>query len=194
MILGLTGGMGCGKSAAARKIETHGFARMDSDEIIRNEILADPGVIAAIQERFGPEAITPSGRVDRSRLARRVFAAASDLSWLENLLHPRLFARWRAAFDSNRAQSWVVEAPLLFEKSLQNWFDFTICVASHPDIQLARLEQRGIPLTLAKQRISKQLPLPQKIELADFVLWNDGAIGFLHQQVKLLVNHLLKIR
>jgi dephospho-CoA kinase len=82
----------------------------------------------------------------------------------------------------------VVEVPLLFEKRLQNWFDFTVCVASHPAVQLARLEQRGLPPPLARQRISLQLPLAQKIELVDFVLLNDGLPDFLREQVAELVN------
>ena len=84
----------------------------------------------------------------------------------------------------------MVEVPLLFEKSLQNRFDFTICVASHPSVQLARLEQRGLPPSLARQRISQQLPLTQKIKLVDFVLLNDGSSGFLRAQVETLVNSL----
>ena len=84
----------------------------------------------------------------------------------------------------------MVEVPLLFEKSLQNWFDFTVCVASHPAVQLARLEQRGLPPPLARQRISMQLPLAQKIEVVDFVLLNDGSPDFLREQVVRLVNSL----
>jgi dephospho-CoA kinase len=87
----------------------------------------------------------------------------------------------------------VVEVPLLFEKSLQNWFDFTICVASDPCVQFARLEQRGLPPSLARQRISKQLPLTQKIQLVDFVLLNDGSSDFLRAQVEALVNSLSTI-
>ena len=81
----------------------------------------------------------------------------------------------------------MVEVPLLFEKNLQNWFDFTIGVASHSAVQLARLEQRGLPPPLARQRISQQLPLAQKIELVDFVLLNDGSLEFLGEQVARLV-------
>jgi len=76
---------------------------------------------------------------------------------------------------------------LLFEKSLQNWFDFTVGVASDAAVQLARLEQRGLPPRLARQRISQQLPLAQKIEQADFVLLNDGALEFLREQVARVV-------
>ena len=85
---------------------------------------------------------------------------------------------------------WLVEVPLLFEKSLENWFDFTVCVACDPSSQLARLEQRGLDRALAGQRISKQLPLARKIELSDFVLWNDGSTGFLKSQVDRIVDSL----
>jgi dephospho-CoA kinase len=190
MILGLTGGMGCGKTTAAGMLAAYGFVPLDSDAIIRTRLLTDKEVIAAIREHFGDGVLAESGAVDRGRVARRVFTDEAALHWLEDLLHPRLYAYWRAAFAAERSKSWVVEVPLLFEKSLQNWFDFTVCVASHPAVQLARLEQRGLPPPLARPRISMQLPLAQKIELVDFVLLNDGTPDFLREQVVRLVNSL----
>jgi dephospho-CoA kinase len=190
MILGLTGGMGCGKTTTAGMLAAYGFTPLDSDAIIRTRLLTDKEVIAAIREHFGDGVLAESGAVDRGRVARRVFTDEAALRWLEDLLHPRLYAYWRAAFAAERSKSWVVEVPLLFEKSLQNWFDFTVCVASHPAVQLARLEQRGLPPPLARQRISMQLPLAQKIELVDFVLLNDGSPDFLREQVVRLVNSL----
>ena len=190
MILGLTGGMGCGKTTAAGMLAEHGFASLDSDAIIRTAVLTDPDVIAAVREHFGHDMLTETGEVDRGQLARRVFPDEAALRWLEGLLHPRLFAYWRMSFARDKAKFWVVEVPLLFEKSLQNWFDFTVCIASDPVVQLARLEQRGIPPPLARQRISKQLPLTQKIKLVDFVLLNDGSPDFLRDQVAALVSSL----
>jgi dephospho-CoA kinase len=73
---------------------------------------------------------------------------------------------------------------------LENWFDFTVCVTSHLPTQLARLEQRGLSRALAEQRISKQLPLARKTDLADFVLLNDGSTDFLQQQITRLVSAL----
>ena len=188
MILGLTGGMGCGKTTAAGMLGSHGFTPLDSDAIIRTVLLADPEVVAAIRGHFGDGVLTGAGRVDRGQVARRVFGDEAALRWLEDLLHPRLFVYWQQSFAAGRGKSWVVEVPLLFEKRLQNWFDFTVCVASHPAVQLARLEQRGLPPPLARQRISLQLPLAQKIELVDFVLLNDGSPDFLREQVAALVN------
>ena len=190
MILGITGSMGSGKSTAAAFCEELGYRRLDSDGIIR-ELLQEPEVVAAVVTQFGGEVGAADGGVDRRALARIVFADDLAREWLEQLLHPRLFARWRREFARQPEAEWVVEVPLLFEKQLENWFDFTICVASSSDLQLARLEQRGISQALAEQRISKQLPLATKLERADFVLWNDGSREFLREQLIVLQSRLV---
>lgn len=190
MILGITGGMGCGKSAAASMFERAGFQRIDSDALVREQVLMRPEVGAQLRRRFGDALMATDGTVDRAALARRVFADDAERLWLEALTHPLLFGLWRQALATAPAGDWVVEVPLLFEKNLENWFDFTLCVACAPAQQLARLEQRGLPHALAGQRISKQLPLARKIELADFVLWNDGTVQFLQDQVNALIHAL----
>jgi dephospho-CoA kinase len=190
MILGITGGMGCGKSTVATGLESHGFRRLDSDAVVRERILTEPAVREALRARFGSDVLSPDGGVNRARLGARVFANQDDLRWLEELTHPRLFALWRTAFAGEPGTDWAVEVPLLFEKELENWFDFIVCVACAPGQQLARLEQRGLTRALAGQRISQQLPLAHKIESADFVLWNDGSAGFLQDQIDRLVESL----
>lgn len=189
--VGITGGVGCGKSAAAQMFEQRGFRRIDSDQIVRDQVLGDPEVVAAVRARYGQGVVDAVGAISRPELARRVFAVDAERLWLEDLVHPRVFAAWRAAFAAAPGGNWVVEVPLLFEKGLENWFDFTVCVALAPDEQLARLEQRGLSRALAGQRISKQLPLARKIELSDFVLWNQGSPEFLKAQVDRLVNVLV---
>jgi dephospho-CoA kinase len=189
MIAGITGGMGCGKSTVARLFERHGFRRLDSDQIVRDQVLMQPEVVAAVRARH-PEAVDAAGTVNRAALAQRVFADDAERLWLEDLTHGGVFAAWRTAFAEAPRERWAVEVPLLFEKALENWFDFTICVACAPAQQLARLEQRGLPRVLAGQRISKQLPLARKIELSDFVLWNEGSPEFLEAQVERLANAL----
>ena len=214
MIAGITGGVGCGKSTAARAFERRGFRRLDSDQIVRDEVLTDPAVIASVRTRYGDAVISqvesvPAIRgetsssdiedtqimrgivINRAALAERVFADDAERIWLEELTHPRVFAAWRKAFAEEPTVRWIVEVPLLFEKGLENWFDFTVCVACAPAQQLARLEQRGLPRALAGQRISKQLPLARKIELSDFVLWNEGSPAFLESQVDRLAEALV---
>lgn len=193
MIVGITGGLGCGKSTAARAFAGRGFRRLDSDQIVRDLVLTDPGVIAALRSRYGEAVIAVGGgkeTINRPALAERVFAHDDERRWLENLTHPRVFEAWRQAFAQAPEARWAVEVPLLHEKALENWFDFTVCVACSPAQQLARLEQRGLPRVLAGQRISKQLPLARKIELSDFVLWNEGSARFLEAQVHRLATAL----
>ncbi len=184
--IGVTGGMGCGKSTVSKLLAEQGFILIDSDALIRDKILHLPEVVAEAVNKYSDKILNSEGKIDRSRLATKVFANDADLRWLEELTHPRLFDEWRAIMRPDPKGRWVIEVPLLFEKQLENWFDFIVCVASSPDQQLARLEQRGIPRPLAEQRISKQLLLAKKIELSDFVLWNDGPISFLKDQVKIL--------
>lgn len=207
MIAGITGGLGCGKSTVARALERRGFRRLDSDQIVRDEVLVAPEVVAAIRARYGdgvlevgtgPAVMGNGGRakndgprISRPALASRVFADDAERLWLEDLTHPGVFAAWRAAFAAEPNARWAVEVPLLFEKALENWFDFTVCVACAPAQQLARLEQRGLPRVLAGQRISKQLPLARKIERSDFVLWNEGSPAFLEAQVDRLADALV---
>lgn len=191
LIVGLTGGMGTGKSTVAALFAERGFRRLDADQVVREELLPDPEVVAAVRERFGPGVIGSDGQVARDRLAAVVFGDAEALAWLENLLHPRLLARWRAVFASARGEAFIVEVPLLFEKGLENWFDFIVCVTADSATQLRRLEQRGVPPELARQRLVKQLPLARKCELADHVLLNDGSPEFLREQVNVLADRLL---
>jgi dephospho-CoA kinase len=189
MILGLTGGMGGGKSTAARFFVEAGYRLLDSDRIVREELLTDPVVVAQIAQRF-PDAVDSQQVVKRPILAGHIFANEADRLWLESLLHPLIYARWQKAFAEAPAADWVVEVPLLFEQGLENWFDFTVCVATSSANQLARLIERGITQSLAEQRISKQLPLAQKIEKADFVISNDGTTEALRLQVMQLAERL----
>jgi dephospho-CoA kinase len=190
MIAGITGGIGCGKSTVGRLFAQRGFRRLDSDALVRDRVLTAPEVVAALRGRYGAGVLRPDGTVDRVALAERVFSDDNERQWLEATTHPRVFALWREAFAARPAERWVVEVPLLFEKALGNWFDFTVCVACAPGQQLARLEQRGLPRGLAGQRISAQLPLERKIELSDFVLWNEGSPDFLEAQVEHLIKTL----
>src|SRR4051812_37078623 len=119
MIAGITGGLGCGKSTVARLLEERGFRRLDSDAIVRDDLMLDPVIITAVKARFGSTVIGPDGQVDRKGLANRVFGSDTDREWLESLLHPRVFAAWRTATAGAPDARWVIEVPLLFEKDLE---------------------------------------------------------------------------
>lgn len=171
-----------------------GCRLLDSDALIRERILTAPEVVQAVRDHLGSDVLDEADRIDRRKLAAQVFDRPAELAWLEQLTHPRLFALWREELGRGDGVDWVIEVPLLFEKHLENWFDFTVCVACSPSQQIARLEQRGIPRALAEQRISKQLPLATKLELSDIVLWNDGSIEFLQSQVDRMMAEISKSR
>ena len=143
--IGVTGGMGCGKSTVSKLLAEQGFILIDSDALIRDKILHLPEVVAEAVNKYSDKILNSEGKIDRSRLATKVFANDADLRWLEELTHPRLFDEWRAIMRPDPKGRWVIEVPLLFEKQLENWFDFIVCVASSPDQQLARLEQLEPP-------------------------------------------------
>ncbi len=192
LIVGLTGGMGCGKSTAAGMFADRGFRQLDADRMVREELLTDPVVKDVIRAKLGDAVLAADGALRRDRVAEIVFQDPQALTWLEELLHPRVLARWREIFGQARNAAFMVEVPLLFEKGLENWFDFTVCVTTDSASQLRRLEQRGIPPELAHQRLAKQLPLARKCELADHVLLNDGSTEFLREQVNVMADRLLK--
>lgn len=148
--------MGCGKTTAAKLISELGYERLDSDGIIRSHILTSEPIIHALRQRYGDPILDPNGAVDRARLAGIIFSQADELEWLEQMLHPRSLRPGEPPSPPAR-QSWIVEVPLLFEKGLENWFDFTLCVTSTPEQQFARLEKRGITRAQAESRISKQV-------------------------------------
>jgi dephospho-CoA kinase len=190
LIVGLTGGMGCGKSTVAALFAESGYTRLDADQVVRDVLLPRADVVAAVMNQFGPGVLDADGRIDRARLGEIVFADDAKLRWLEELLHPELQRHWSGIYAAARDTRFIVEVPLLFEKGLANKFDFTVCVATSSDQQLRRLEQRGVPPGIARQRLAKQLPLARKCELADFVLLNDGTLEFLREQVSELVRRL----
>lgn len=190
LIVGLTGGMGCGKSTAAALFAELGFRRLDADRTVHEVLLPSAEVVTALRERFGDGILGADGAVDRAKLGAVVFGDAEALAWLENLLHPRLRAHWDGIYAAAQDEKFIVEVPLLFEKQLQNRFDFTVCVTTSSDLQLRRLEQRGVSPEIARQRLAKQLPLARRCELADFVLLNDGTLSFLREQVSELARRL----
>lgn len=190
MKIGLTGGIGCGKSTAGDFFEEAGFRRSDSDRVVRDLLEKNDEVRQAIREHFGDGVFASNGELDRGALARIVFTQTNELEWLEHLLHPRVTSIWQARVAAEPERCWCVEIPLLFEKNLEKPFDFTVCVSSSEPVQLARLAAKGLTRDQALARIARQLPLDAKVDRADFVILNDGSYDFLRQQVFELIDDL----
>jgi dephospho-CoA kinase len=188
MVIGLTGGIGCGKSAAAACFAELGFNVVDADQLAR-QVLESPACISQLRARWGDACLGPEGRPDRRWIAAKVFADSAELAFLEGLTHPEV-ARLRqlAVLDAKRHH--VVEIPLLFEKNLTAGFALIVCVACSEETRRTRLLKKGLTDEAISGRIASQMPLSEKVKRSDVVFWNDGDLGFLRGQVAALVDRL----
>lgn len=167
MLLGLTGGIGAGKSSALAAFARRGFPTLSSDDVVHG-LYADPAVREAVVQRFGADVLAPSGEVDRAALARVVFADDAARRWLEALLHPLVaesLERFRAAHD--HGELIVHEVPLLFEAALEDRYDLVVVVTAPVEIRRARSPARF------DERAGYQLPEAEKAARADRVIVND---------------------
>ena len=190
MKLGLTGGIGCGKSTVVRFFGAAGWATVESDKIVQDMLNQDPEVHLALRQRWGDSVFTSDGGVDRAAIASRVFAGADELHWLEDLLHPRVRRTWQQALASRPDANWVVEIPLIFEKRLETAFDLTVCVASPAAVADQRMADRGYTEAAVEQRRQRQMRIEDKLRLADYVITNAGSLEFLEKQTMRLIEQI----
>ena len=176
-IVGLTGGVGMGKSTAAKFLHERGAPVVDADELARE--LVEPGqpALVEIQNVFGKNVFAADGKLRRDELAKIVFADAGARKKLEELLHPKIRERWLAQIEDWRKENCplaVVVIPLLFETQAESHFDKIICVACSEKSQRERLRARGWSDEQISQRRAAQMPVAEKTARADFVIWTEG--------------------
>jgi dephospho-CoA kinase len=183
--VGLTGGIGSGKSVVARLLVERGAVLVDSDALAREVV--EPGTpgLAAVVAEFGDGVLTPDGSLDRDRLGEIVFGDDAARARLNAIVHPLVGAAAARLLATLPPGSVVVhDVPLLVEVGMQDAFDLVVVVAAEEEIQLRRLvEQRGMSEDAARARIAAQLPLADKIAVADVVIRNDGSLADLEEQV-----------
>jgi dephospho-CoA kinase len=188
MVIGLTGGIGCGKSAAAACFAELGFNVVDTDLLAR-QVLESTDCISQLRARWGDACLGAEGRPDRRWIAAKVFNDPAELAFLEGLTHPEV-ARLRQAAVVDTKRHHVVEIPLLFEKNLTTGFGFIVCVACSEETRRSRLLEKGLTEEQILRRIDSQMPLSEKVKRSDIVFWNDGGPEFLRAQVAALVGRL----
>ena len=193
LLVGLTGGIGSGKSTVARLLEKRGAVVFDADLLAREAV--EPGTPghAAVIERFGADVLAPGGELDREALASIVFADPSARRDLEEIVHPevrRLFAEGSEAYrDTDRVV--VFSAPLLVETGMHTAFEILVVVSATVPTQIERLmRQRGMSEPSIRARIDAQAPLEDKAAAADFLVDNEGSLDELESQVERLWNDL----
>jgi dephospho-CoA kinase len=186
-LLGLTGGVGMGKTTAASFFAQAGAPVIDTDALARE--LVEPGqpALIEIQRAFGTSVLDETGRLRRAALARLVFAYPAARRDLEGLLHPRIRERWQTTAAEWRRQGvalGVVVIPLLFETAAAGDFATTVCVACTTASQSRRLTARGWSAEEAAQRIAAQWPIERKVACADQVIWAEGGVELTAEQTR----------
>jgi len=176
-----------GKSTCADLLLKAGVRLVDTDPLAHD--LTRPGApaLAEILSAFGSSILDSTGCLDRSSLARIVFRDPGARHQLEAILHPRIMAAWTSeveAWKASGAPAGVVVIPLLFETRAETRFDATVCVACSLGTQANRLAARGWTAEETARRIAAQMPIEQKMERASRVIWSEGSIEVLEEQVR----------
>jgi dephospho-CoA kinase len=183
--VGLTGGIGSGKSVASSMFGELGAAIVDTDEISRALTAPGGAAIAAIRESFGPEHIAADGGLDRARMRSLVFGDADAKRKLEGILHPRIRDRMRAAVAAAREPYVIAVIPLLFETGVcRDLLQRVLVVDCEESEQVRRASSRsGLTAQEVRAIMAAQLPRTERLKRADDVLQNDGSVEALRAQV-----------
>jgi len=187
LLVGLTGGIGTGKSTVARMLEKRGAVVFDADVLARQAVAPGTSGFDQVLERFGPNVLAPGGGLDREALASIVFSDRAARRDLEGIVHPevrRMFAEGCEEYrDSDRVV--VFSAPLLVETGMHTAFDLLIVVSAPVATQIRRLmRDRGMAERDVQARIAAQLPLEAKAEVADILVDNEGTLEDLERRVE----------
>jgi dephospho-CoA kinase len=185
LTIGLTGGIGAGKSEVARLLTTYGAVLIDADRIAREVVEPGTAGLAEVVARFGPEVLTADGALDRAAMASRVFGDEEARRRLEAVVHPLVAQRTQELLASVPADAVVVhDVPLLVEKGYAASYDMVVVVEAPEDLRVARLvEHRGFSPDDARARIAAQASSAERIAAADVVIDNSGTLGDLEAQV-----------
>ncbi|MDQ1467096.1 MAG: dephospho-CoA kinase [Actinomycetota bacterium] len=192
-MIGLTGGIGSGKSTVASLLAARGAVVVDADAIAREVVEPGSPVLARLAERFGPDIVGPEGRLDRARLAERAFADEESRRDLDAITHPAIGEEFLRRVAAAPAGAVVVhDVPLLAEAKNPARYRGIIVVEAPRDLRLARLSARGIPAADAERRMAQQATDEERRALATWVLDNSGDLDSLRAQVDALWPELLK--
>lgn len=192
-VLGLTGGIGCGKTAVSNMLAEFGITIVDADIIARQVVEPDTDGLKAIIAHFGSEILDEHGGLNRGELRARIFSNAEQKTWLNTLLHPLI--RTKLITDLNNAQSdyVVLVAPLLFENELDSYCNRTLLIDVPKEVQILRTTKRdNISVEQANSIIAAQMSREHKQQKADDILNNDRNLNDVKQDLLTLHQSYLK--
>ena len=192
--IGITGGIGSGKSTGASYLIELGFPVLDTDDVARSIVAPGSEPLSEIVTEFGESVLAGDGSLDRAALAGVVFSNPDARARLEGLLHPRIHRVWTDHLDAHDLEGWsmaFVVIPLLFEKAYQSRFDAVIAVGCSSVTQWRRLQGRGWAPEAICSRLSAQWSTDAKMAAADHVVWNEGTLAVQRAQWDRILDHLL---
>jgi dephospho-CoA kinase len=184
--VGLTGGIGAGKSTVSRMLVEKGAVVVDGDQIARDLVAPGEPALAEIVERFGQGVLLPTGELDRSGLAALVFPDPEALDALDSIMHPRIAARaaeMLAAAERDGSRVVVYDMPLLVENGSADDFDVVVVVHAPVEVRLARLAVRGVAVADARERMARQASDAERAAVATILIDNGGDEDQLISQV-----------
>lgn len=191
-IIGLTGGIGSGKSTVAQLFVEEGFPLIDADVIAREVVAAGQPALQELADVFGADILEPSGELNRQLLAQRAFVDRETTDKLNAITHPRIQQRTQELFDEYRAkdvEAVIYDMPLLVDNGLDRAMDWVIVVDVAADERVRRVvEYRGLDEEDAQRRVKAQIPDGLRLAAADSVIDNNAAIENLKPQVDQLIS------
>ena len=195
--VGLTGGIACGKSTVAKMFVKNGAHLIDFDGLAHEVQEPEKPAWKEVVNHFGKRILQPDKRIDRVKLGKIVFADKEKLSELNNVVHPLVYQEWHVRLEKigKKEKHAIVlsDIPLLFEGNMQHLFDLTMLVLIAPKEQIRRLMARnGVSKEEAGKRLKSQMPISEKIALADIVIDNEGSIPETEKRVEQVWQELLQ--
>jgi dephospho-CoA kinase len=188
LLVGLTGGIGSGKSTVARMLQDRGAVVLDADGFARAAVVAGSPGLRSVVGRFGADILTAEGELDRPKLASIVFADPKALADLEAIVHPEVRRMIADGIQENLDADRVVVLvnPLLIEMGTHRDCDVVVVVSVSPDTQIARSVARGMVEEDVRARIAAQLPLEERARTADVLIDNEGSLADLEREIDVL--------
>lgn len=194
LLIGLTGGIGSGKSTAARLFQERGIGCVDADDVARQVVAPGMPALAAIAGHFGPQVIDHCGQLDRSALRQRIFADPAAKQWLEQLLHPAIRQQLFQQLPLLAGPYNILVAPLLLENKLHQYTDRVLLIDVAESTQLQRTQARDqASEAQVKAIIASQFSRQQKRDLADDIVDNNGTLPQLIAQIQQLHEKYLEL-
>lgn len=194
IVVGLTGGIGCGKSEVSKMLSQAGYTVLDADKLARELSDTNAGIVHAVREEFGADIYDKEGRLKRKALAQIVFNDRKKLEKLNGIIHPRVIRsveRELEARQNDGERVVFVEAALHYEIKWNEAMDLMIVVSAPMSLRLQRVMQRdNVGEEAVRRRMAMQLPLEEKVKRAEYVIENDGDLRQLQQAVDKLIDWL----